>query len=219
MKKVVVIVSVCTLFGASSVEAAAAFKAVGSAANGALEVASRFLRDTTGIAVAPVYNEEARQAIIRHDYQKVAAMLEAKAFGVNEVLDAHGNTPLIIAVNNARHQGSVYTDIIRLLLAYRALLLNAPQPGNGETALIIAARKGYSTIIKLLLHAGANREVCNADGKSPIAVARAMGQDYCAHLLAATSTVELWYTPFELAHFAAEDVRNACHCNFLDSLL
>ena len=43
---------------------------------------------------------------------------------------------------------------------------------NGDTALHVAAARGYDTVIELLVAAGASSEITNDDGQTPLEVAR-----------------------------------------------
>ena len=46
------------------------------------------------------------------------------------------------------------------------------QAGNSTTALFAAAKEGHAAVVQMLLEAGADRSITNANGFTPLAIAQ-----------------------------------------------
>lgn len=96
--------------------------------------------------------------------------------------DRQGNTPLIHAASGP------YPTTVKLLLAAGAEIDAVDAGINGGehfTALMMAAAMGNIEVVKVLLAAGANKEMLDDDGESAIDFARSKGHPKIAELLAA----------------------------------
>jgi ankyrin repeat protein len=69
-----------------------------------------------------------------------------------------------------------HADAVEELLKTPGIDVNATD-GNGDTALLIAARFGHDHVTRVLLAAGANMKVRDKDGKTPLMVATAGGHE------------------------------------------
>lgn len=91
-----------------------------------------------------------------------------------------GWTPLHYAASNP---GETSTDMVRLLLEHFAYI-DAESP-NKTTPLMMAARYGTDSVVKLLLEEGADPLLRNEQGQSAIDFARAVGRPAAVELIAA----------------------------------
>ncbi|XP_014278504.1 putative ankyrin repeat protein RF_0381 [Halyomorpha halys] len=78
-----------------------------------------------------------------------------------EEMANNGKTPLISAVSEG------HEDVVEALLN-RGASLHATDDGRGNTALHIAAKKGYLKIAEILLKHGHKIDIKNSDGKTPL---------------------------------------------------
>ena len=76
-------------------------------------------------------------------------------------------------------------EVLAALLEHDgAAHVNTPSAGlGGQTALHVAAASGNEEIVRLLLAAGADRQLADASGCTPSDVAERAGHDACATLL------------------------------------
>lgn len=79
-------------------------------------------------------------------------------------LDSAGNTPLYWA----SHGGHI--DCVKELLSLPNQILDA-QNKVGDTALHIAAARGHTKVVEILLERGANADLCNKDDQTPLDLA------------------------------------------------
>jgi ankyrin repeat protein len=139
---------------------------------------------------------------LRDGSPKVAAALLADARTAPDVVNASGETPLMMAALRgnvewterllgrgaklnregwtALHYAATgpATDVVVLLLG-RGATLEAPSP-NGTTPLMMAARYGPESTVNLLLSAGASLAVRNIQGLTAADFARLGGRDKLA---------------------------------------
>jgi len=90
--------------------------------------------------------------------------------------DAYGWTPLMRAVSGG------YEETVAVLLACGRVDLKAREE-SGATVLHIAAGRGYASIVKRLLEAGAERLAADGEGRTPADVARLLGHQEAEALL------------------------------------
>ena len=90
--------------------------------------------------------------------------------------DVNGNTALIIAVNLS------HIEAIECLLNNPHIIINQ-QNNSGYTALLIALFRGRKSIIKLLLDAGADPELANYEGLTPLQAAQQTGNQEVIDLI------------------------------------
>ena len=83
--------------------------------------------------------------------------------------DAKGNTPLVVAAGNGgnRDQRDGQVAVVKLLLD-KGANVNAADTALHITALHLAAFRGYTASIKLLLAHGADRRLRNTYGETPL---------------------------------------------------
>ncbi|XP_015833003.1 protein phosphatase 1 regulatory subunit 12B isoform X2 [Tribolium castaneum] len=89
-------------------------------------------------------------------------------------------------------------------LATKSTLVDAPHPKNGATALHVAAAKGYTDVMKILLQCGADIDAQDIDGWSPLHAAAHWGhKDACQILAENLADMDaknyVGQTPFDLA--------------------
>ena len=113
---------------------------------------------------------------------EVVTLLIEKGARVNG-RDGHGATPLQDAALNGQQ------ETVRLLLA-RGAEINARETETGSTALYEAAAFGRSGVVGVLLDAGADPNICNKDGISPLRAALENGNGEAAYRLRAAGGVE-----------------------------
>ncbi len=119
-----------------------------------------------------------------------------------KVRDAWGNTPLILTVATRKEKagwilikhGAVAVNdpasnpaaqLVEVLVAAGADVQAVTSKGN--TALHIAAYKGYGDLVSLLLEKGADRKATNSDGLTAEALAQAYHQEDVVKLLRASA--------------------------------
>lgn len=101
-----------------------------------------------------------------------------KAGACADCVDAHGSTPLMMAAECG------HTETVKLLAKKADVnLANL----DGDTALILAARRGHFEIVQRLLVKGAHPGERNACGESALSAAREAGHDEVAQLLSLVS--------------------------------
>ena len=88
----------------------------------------------------------------------------------------NGKTPLMAAVQSSSR------DCVRLLLAHGGCLIDAVDEW-GQTALFQATLQHYGVIVHLLLEAGADPTVRNAEGETAAERARGSSYPHIFHLL------------------------------------
>jgi ankyrin repeat protein len=116
-------------------------------------------------------------ASINRQVDAVKTLLKSPFIDVN-VRDPDGFTPLMHACSN----GDIQT--VRALLSQPSKVQPHLAAHNGDTALIIAARKGHSDIIEVLLsHPKIEVNLCNSAGRSPLMIAALQGQLDCTQKL------------------------------------
>ncbi|KAF6206053.1 hypothetical protein GE061_017278, partial [Apolygus lucorum] len=91
-----------------------------------------------------------------------------------DALRKNGATPLF----KAAHKG--YIDVVHELLKYKPNLDLLP---NGESALHAACLFGHLPVVKMLMRAGAEPKLVNADGFSPIQLAKKANHGQVVHYL------------------------------------
>jgi len=103
-----------------------------------------------------------------HYYSYVGAKEEISKCSSNEILkrDHCLNTCLHWAVRSGK------TDVVVFMLPFLGAIVNA-QNNNGETALLLAVSLGLPEIVLQLLMHGANPNLANIDGVSPLHFATA----------------------------------------------
>jgi ankyrin repeat protein len=104
----------------------------------------------------------------------VRLLLEAGADPT--VRDAYGWTPLMRAVSSG------YLDAVEVLLGSGRAELEAREE-SGATALHIAAGRGFASIVRRLLEAGAEPLSSDGEGRTPAEVARMLGHKEAEALL------------------------------------
>lgn len=97
-------------------------------------------------------------AVKYNDIETLKIMIDAKA-DVN-THDRFQEYPLRIAVENNNY------EIIKLLIKNNALL-NTQKEYDGSTPLLHATKSGYTDIVKLLIHAGADVGIADKYGNTP----------------------------------------------------
>jgi hypothetical protein len=173
------------------------------------QIHEHFSRDTTKDLCSDL-----QEAMIAHNYHQVKSIINTGCFEINKPLDDSGTTPLIFAVNHALYKGSVRTGIIRLLLACPGININAKitHAGQTQTALMRAVVMGFPIIVKILLMAGADTEIRDADGDTALSLAqRGKTRRGCCDLLT-TKRDGLHYTLDERMDFATEDFYSMMCC-------
>lgn len=106
-------------------------------------------------------------AINQNNENMVKLLLQAPHININDQ-DNSGFTPLI----RASWQGD--ENMVKLLLRIPGINLNLQTKidftcyWRGSTALMVAAQKGYDAVVNLLLNAGADANLKNADGKTAL---------------------------------------------------
>jgi len=109
----------------------------------------------------------------------VELLVERGANGA--ISNRFGRTPLMVSSSRRRE------SIVALLLEEETALTTLDwQDGHGKTAVFRASARGYTSIVQLLVTAGADATLPTKEGTTPLAVAIAMvGEDYkeCACLL------------------------------------
>lgn len=112
-----------------------------------------------------LYHEKGKalmHAIYLGDDKKVSKLLQDGADP--NYCYAYGYTPLIWAANYGR------TEIVKILLFTNRVLIDTVDSAH-QTALMHAAYKGHSVIMKLLLNAGANGWIQNRRGFTALRIA------------------------------------------------
>lgn len=141
---------------------------------------------------------------------KIVEQLVAAGADTNTA-DGKGNTPLHLAT-----QGGHDTVVAQLIAGLDRAGVNAQIPVSmmsssanvpvhlcGATALAIAAREGHTTIVKLLLNAGAHTEIVNWTRDAPLHLAASMGHAPIVRLLlAAGAEVDKYRQGSTPLHFA-----------------
>ncbi len=134
--------------------------------------------------------EKLFDAVNKKDYSNLKRMLSS-GVGI-DICDEEGWTPLIYAVN------SVYgpdAEMVEFLLQHGADV-NIVEPDKQFTALLYAANMQLTDIVRILLHAGAEVNVQEAWGNTPLG--RALGR--------ANPDVEI--VKMLLEHGADPDIKN-----------
>jgi ankyrin repeat protein len=175
------------------VDAARLLLARGNAAPGLLEqVALKGQANMVDLLVATGADVNARfasGATPLHDAalkgrNEVVRLLLAKG-ALADGRDSRGATPL----NDAALSGQAET--VRILLAHGAEI-DARETETGNTALYVAASFGRAGVVAALLDAGADPNVCNKDGVSPLRAALANGNGETAYRIRASGGVEAY---------------------------
>jgi ankyrin repeat protein len=151
-------------------------------------------------AVAAYGYTPLHMAAAQHHAEVVRVLLEHGAKPSLEMRDQWGNTPLLLAVGKVKTTeawvitpfGPVSTETRARAPSFETLEvlldagadLNAPT-AQGNTPLHIAAYKGYTGVVGLLLARGANRTARNRLGLTPEELAREFKQDAVVALLRA----------------------------------
>ncbi len=134
-------------------------------AQGSVDVEARSTADETPLMMAAL---KGRLDLVRQ-------LIERRA-----QVNKPGWTPLHYA---ATHSGPDAPEITRLMLEHHAYI-NAESP-NGSTPLMMAARYGHATVVKLLLEEGADPLVKNQQGLTAIDFAHQAGRPDVAELIGA----------------------------------
>jgi protein phosphatase 1 regulatory subunit 12A len=145
-----------------------------------------------GANVAAV-NNDGELAVDIAECQKMEDLLneEIKKRGID--CDAARNEEKRIMLHDAREW-----------LTTKSPLVDAPHPKNGATALHVAAAKGYTDVMKVLLQCGADLDSQDIDGWTPLHAAAHWGhKDACQILAENFSDMDaknyVGQTPFDLA--------------------
>ncbi|XP_044270884.1 protein phosphatase 1 regulatory subunit 12A isoform X6 [Tribolium madens] len=145
-----------------------------------------------GANVAAV-NNDGELAVDISECQKMEDLLneEIKKRGID--CDAARNEEKRIMLQDAKEW-----------LATKSPLVDAPHPKNGATALHVAAAKGYTDVMKILLQCGADIDAQDIDGWTPLHAAAHWGhKDACQILAENLADMEaknyVGQTPFDLA--------------------
>ena len=89
--------------------------------------------------------------------------------------DSERDTCLILAANTPSAAHSGHTDTVRYLAGLPEVDLNQ-QSGDGHTALHFAVERENPDVVQVLIDAGANIEIKNNEGRSPLQVASFVGE-------------------------------------------
>lgn len=82
-------------------------------------------------------------------------------------------------------------DIVRAILNASTDIINDQHPDSGNTALHMASANGNLTIVRLLLHHGADAQLANAAGNTPLHWAASNGQEDVCKVLLENKTVDV----------------------------
>jgi len=104
---------------------------------------------------------DSSQTLVMSAYQGERNTVEKLIAGGADVNRQNRVSPLMAASDGG------HLEIVELLLA-RGARLNDRADFNGKTALHFAVEKGYLDIAGALLHAGANKEITDVDGFTPL---------------------------------------------------
>lgn len=125
--------------------------------------------ETALIQVAREYNAHYKKAASYMASNSIFASLLQKGTNPN-IQDKTGSTALMYAAGGD-WTGGGRLDLVQLLLAQKSKLNLNLQNNRGETALMLAVRKGDQEITQALLAAGANPNIQNKQGKTTLTMA------------------------------------------------
>ena len=98
-------------------------------------------------------------------YGHVEVVTELLKEGAEQIADKKGVTPLMLAAQEG------HTDIIQVLLNSSTATIDMQLHATGQSALYFAAINGYSDAVTALLDAGADCDIKDKWGNTPIEVA------------------------------------------------